>query len=172
MRISVTVTYLELRPDDPQRLKPDLPDGIALRRMPTPQPEVNRFLYATVGAAWGWVDRLVWSPAQWEANVRRDGFETWLLQEEGSIAGYFELEPAARGDGLNLAYFGLMPGYLGKGLGGALLSRAIQRAWARGASRLTVNTCTLDHPGALANYQARGFRAVRAVTYEKEMPAP
>jgi hypothetical protein len=32
-------------------------------------------------------------------------------------------------------------------------------------SRVWVHTCTLDHPGALANYQARGF-AIYKVEHE------
>lgn len=166
----VTVTYLELRPEDPQNLHAGLPDGFALRKMAIPQPEVNRFLYATVGADWFWTDRLETPIAAWARRVGSPGFETWLLQEEGSIAGYFELEPDG-GDALELAYFGLMPAYAGRGgLGGPLLSAAVRRAWERGARRLTVNTCTLDHPAALANYRARGFRVLRAETRERTLP--
>src|SRR5438034_8495738 len=34
----------------------------------------------------------------------------------------------------------------------------ISRAWAKGARRVWVHTCSLDGPTALANYQGRGFR--------------
>jgi GNAT superfamily N-acetyltransferase len=57
-----------------------------------------------------------------------------------------------------LSYFGLLPPFLGQGIGGALLTAAIERAWAMDARRVWVHTCTLDHPAALRNYQARGFR--------------
>lgn len=44
------------------------------------------------------------------------------------------------------------------GFGGGLLSHAITSAWEwPGTRRVWVHTCTLDHPSALQNYQARGF---------------
>ena len=58
--------------------------------------------------------------------------------------------------------------YLGQGLGGGFLSLAIEQAWNWGAERVQVNTCSLDHPGALANYQARGFSIYK--TLEKHCP--
>ena len=61
----------------------------------------------------------------------------------------------------DLAYFGLVPEAVGTGLGSWLLKTAILTAWARpGTQRLTVNTCTLDHPRALAQYQRMGFTPV------------
>ncbi|MEX1019795.1 MAG: GNAT family N-acetyltransferase [Litorilinea sp.] len=59
---------------------------------------------------------------------------------------------------VEIAYFGLLPAFVGQGIGGLLLSTAIQRAWAWQAQRVWVHTCTLDHPNALQNYQARGLR--------------
>ena len=41
---------------------------------------------------------------------------------------------------------------------------AIVAAWCVGANKLTVNTCTLDHPKALGLYQRAGFVPVRQVT--------
>jgi GNAT superfamily N-acetyltransferase len=65
---------------------------------------------------------------------------------------------------VEIAYFGLLPHAVGTGQGGALLSAAVERAWEMGASRVYVNTCTLDHPRALENYQKRGFRLFREET--------
>jgi hypothetical protein len=55
-------------------------------------------------------------------------------------------------------------------LGGPLLSRAVEEAWAMETSRLWVHTCSLDHPGALANYLARGFKVFREETFPKRLP--
>ena len=35
---------------------------------------------------------------------------------------------------------------------------ALDDAWEVAGRRVWVHTCSLDHPSALANYQARGFR--------------
>jgi len=55
----------------------------------------------------------------------------------------------------------LLPEFIGRRLGGALLTSAIQQAWSRSGgvapNRVWVHTCNRDHPQALANYQARGM---------------
>ena len=45
-----------------------------------------------------------------------------------------------------------------------MLSRALHPAWALRPERVWVHTCTLDHPAALANYEARGMRIYRTGT--------
>ena len=168
MKREVSITYLELQSAVPSPTDV-APEGVELRKTDTEQPELNRFLYTAVGGDWYWIDRLPWDYGDWEKVLRQDGYETWILLKEGSIAGYFELEKKPAGE-YEIAYFGLLPQYLGRGLGRYLLSRAVQRCRELGAVRVTVNTCTLDHPGALQNYIARGFQPVRTVTVLKELP--
>jgi len=70
--------------------------------------------------------------------------------------GYFEL--LRHGDGsVEIAYFGLVRAFIGNGIGGYMLHRAVEEAWAMGATRVWLHTCTLDSPSALPNYTARGF---------------
>ncbi len=180
----VTITYLELplegRADAaptvllpgtaPALAAPRFPAAYALRRCPRAQPELNRFLYTAVGGPWYWTDKLEWTWAQWEALLGQPGYETWILTEGGSIAGFFELEPREGGAVVDLALFGLLPAYTGRGLGRPLLEAAIARAGALGARTCTVNTCTLDHAAALPNYLARGFRVVRTAVTQKDVP--
>ena len=59
----------------------------------------------------------------------------------------------------NISYFGLMPEAVGRRLGSFFLYHSVMNAWATGIARLTVNTCTLDHPRALPLYQRLGFTA-------------
>jgi GNAT superfamily N-acetyltransferase len=75
-----------------------------------------------------------------------------------ALAGYSELR-RDRESGIEIAYFGLLPEWIGRGLGGALLTGAIEGAWRMepNPSRVWVHTCNRDHPQALANYQARGM---------------
>src|SRR5262249_46670039 len=129
----------------------------------------NRFLYTAVGGDWYWTDRLPWTYRQWRQYLERPELETWVLSVGGVPAGYFELKAQA-GGGIEGAYFGLLPALVGGGLGGHLLTAAVERGWARGARRVWLHTCTLDHPQALANYRARGFRVYRVETEVKEEP--
>ena len=61
-------------------------------------------------------------------------------------------------DATLLAYFGLVPDFIGRGMGRFFLDATIQLAWeVFPADRLIVRTCTLDHPAALPLYQKCGF---------------
>jgi len=68
---------------------------------------------------------------------------------------------------VEIAYFGLVPQFIGRGLGGPLLTRTLEEAWKLGPNRVWVHTCTLDHVAALANYKARGM-----VVYEAKITRP
>ncbi len=71
---------------------------------------------------------------------------------------------------MEIVYFGLLPQFVGQGLGGHLLTEAVERAWQMDARRVWVHTCNLDHPAALKNYQARGFKLYQTIEKMKEIP--
>lgn len=123
----------------------------------TRNPQINKQLYNLVGADWKWVDKADWSDNQWRLYVQNDSLKTFIAYLERETAGYYELlaHPDAS---VEINYFGLAPGYIGKGYGGHLLTHAVKSAWEWPAQRVWLHTCTLDHPHALQNYLARGFR--------------
>jgi GNAT superfamily N-acetyltransferase len=170
MRREIEVYYLEMTSPADLRPSPAHAAGLRVERARIPCPELNRFFYTAVGGDWYWIDRLEWTYGQWLAWLGRPELETWIGYFEGTPAGYFELErqPGAH---VELAYFGLLPGFLGRGIGGPLLTAAVERAWEMDASRVWVHTCSLDAPAALRNYQARGFRLYKTETIGKELPA-
>ena len=86
------------------------------------------------------------------------------LDDERRRASFAEARPALddeRRRSVEIAYFGLMPGFIGRGLGATLLAAAVRRGWALPAARVWLHTSSHDHPNALANYLARGFRIYR-----------
>ncbi len=165
----VTTTHLEmthraqLRPAKPARA------ALQLLRAEFPCPELNRFLYTAVGARWTWHSRLRWSRARWLAYLDRPELETWVAYVSGTPAGYFEVERQDDGN-VEIVYFGLLPSFIGKGLGGQLLTAAVTRAWDVGAKRVWLHTCDLDHPRAIANYQSRGFRVFKVESKVEQIP--
>jgi GNAT superfamily N-acetyltransferase len=165
---TVTTTSLEMTARAELRLAATDVRPYQLVRVEIPCPELNRCLYAAVGARYCWYSRLGWDYARWLAYLQGP-VETWVAYVAGTPAGYFELERQAQGD-TELAFFGLMPSFVGKGLGGGLLTDAIARAWDAGATRVWVHTCDLDHPHALRNYEARGFRVFKVVTDVQNVP--
>jgi GNAT superfamily N-acetyltransferase len=141
-----------------------------------PAPSLSRYCYLEVGGPWNWVDRVGWDDDAWRRWVARPGHELWTCWVDGVLAGYFELDAAdpspgsppdrwdpgrsgpGRSGSVELAYFGLTAPFQGVGLGGWLLTKALQQAWSRGGTdRVWVHTCSLDGPAALANYEARGL---------------
>lgn len=133
-------------------------------------PELNRFFYSTIGGSYFWLDRRPWTLAQWASYLADESaVETWVLAVAGVPAGYVELgrRPDAT---VEIAYFGLLPQFVGSGLGSLLLTKACSRAFAMGAGRVILNTCDLDHPHALTNYMARGFRVSFKEVKRKEVP--
>jgi GNAT superfamily N-acetyltransferase len=169
--VSVNVTTYHLEMLSPAELRPKRLDraGLALGLVPRPMPELNRFFYTAIGGDWYWTDRLPWTYERWLEFLDRPEVQTWVLAADGVPAGYFELEKQP-GENVEIAYFGLLPQFVGQGLGGHALTVCIERAWAMAARRVWVHTCTLDHPSALANYQARGMRLFKEETEAKDLP--
>jgi GNAT superfamily N-acetyltransferase len=168
VRFDVTTWSLEMT-DRAQLCPAPEPDlEVDLVQARNPSPELGRFLYSAVGGSWYWIDRLAWTDEQWAERL--GAVETWVAYVDGRPAGYYELDPTVAGE-VEIAYFGLLPAFIGRGLGGWLLSRAIERAWQLAPRRVWVHTCTLDAPPALRNYQARGMRIFKEETVIQELPA-
>lgn len=166
---SVTTWYLEQT--DPAQLRHarvPQPEPLILQAQ-APLPELNRFLYTAVGGDWHWIDRLGWNRERWRRHLDRAEVQTWVLHERGTPAGYVELE--RQGNDVEIAYFGLIPAFIGRGRGGHLLSVGIEKAWAMDAKRVWVHTCSLDGEHALTNYQARGMTLYKTETVDKDVGA-
>ena len=155
----VRTTYLELPADAPLRAPVRTRPDYQVRQAAAASPEFNRFLYTAVGWRWNWNSRLQWTYARWQAYLSTAGLETWAGYVDGTPAGYFELcpGPANSGEGVEIVYFGVLPAFVGRALGGYLLCDAVRRGRKIGTGRVWLHTCTEDHPHALANYRARGF---------------
>ena len=154
--MTVTRTYLELT--DPCAFRPAWADEPTVRvdRVEDCPASFYRFLYAEVGRAYGWQDRLAWPDDLIRRHLAQIGLSVWVMWVRNAPAGYFELR-VERDGSAEIAYFGLLPEYVGRGLGKHLLSVAVLRAFELGARRIWLHTCTLDAPAALPNYRNRGF---------------
>lgn len=161
--VPFTVTYLEMT-EAPERTPPPLPEGVRLERAIDPPVWFFLSLYDVVGREYEWQDRFEQAetdPEALQAFVRDPEVVIWTAYANGYPQGFFQLDWREAGT-CDLAYFGLVPQAIGRGLGRALLETAVATGWSRPeTTRMTVNTCTLDHPRALALYQKLGFRPIR-----------
>ena len=165
----VTRTYLEMTSPEELRTvaRPEPPPRIEeVRQCPV---SFFRYLYAEVGRAFHWTDRLVWSDETVREYLASPDVSLWLMTWQAAPAGYFELK-RHEDDSVEVAYFGLLPEYIGRGWGKHLLVEAVRAAWALRPQRVWLHTCTLDHPAALPNYMQRGFRQVRQENYTVDVP--
>jgi GNAT superfamily N-acetyltransferase len=163
----VTITYLQMfsppvQPDLP------LPEPITVMRSRQPTPSFYRFLYAAVGAGWHWLDRRNWSDEQLRVVLHRPEVEVWVLYYAGTPAGYSELVWVDQE--VNVSYFGLMPEFVGKGLGRLWLGWTLHQAWRKSPRRVWLHTCDLDHPAALPLYQKLGLQAYDELVEMRDVP--
>jgi ribosomal protein S18 acetylase RimI-like enzyme len=178
MNAETKTTYtLEMRsPNDLRPVRVSLP-GLRIERMQISLPEFNKFLHTVVGHDYRWGGRSNWGKDEWTAYVRRDNLHTWVAYIDGTPAGYCEMEKAPEGD-VEIKSFGLLHAFIGRGLGGHLLTAAVELAWApiedggMGATKVWLHTCTHDHPHALNNYTARGFRVCKTEVEPANAPIP
>ena len=179
---ALVTTYLQMRTPDELRTanRASRSETFEIRELNSPNWKFNREMYFKVGEKWNWTDKRPWTDDQWKEYASDLSLRTFAAYFGGQIAGYYELKRTSDGGHpqsgretqiveqkakaeIEIAYFGLLPDFIGRGLGGVLLTSAIESAWSwlPAPTRLWVHTCNRDHPAALANYQARGFQIYR-----------
>jgi GNAT superfamily N-acetyltransferase len=165
----VTRTYLELQ--SPGQFRPAFgthPD-ITVAYVPAPAPGLYRQCYRSVGEAYHWRDRWDWTDEEIRAHLAAPAITFFLARRRDVLAGYYELRQVPEDHSVEVAYFGVAPAEIGRGLGKHLLSCAVRDAWALGPVRVWLHTCTLDHANALPNYLARGFVPYKREEYEVDL---
>ncbi|HUN32093.1 MAG TPA: GNAT family N-acetyltransferase [Trebonia sp.] len=162
------VTYVEMTAPDQLSPAASVP-GLSLSQVDRGSPVIPGIL-ARIGAPYGW-KRASWTEREWaEWFPEHPDRMFWILWLEGKPAGMVCYQPHP-GE-MEIETFGLLPEFVGQGLGGFALTLAVRQAWqlAPSASRVWLHTSSLDHPHALPNYHRRGFRTFR--TEEASGPTP
>ena len=155
-KLYTVITHLAMESPPEQAPPPPPAPGIALqRRRDMPVADYLR-LYHAIGDDWLWWSRLTWDESKLAANLTSNETEVYVAEADSEEIGLIELNLRPKPD-IELRYFGLIPSWVGKGLGGWLLAHALAAAGRHRPRRMILNTCTLDHPAALAFYQKYGF---------------
>ena len=155
--VSTVVTHLEMtaKPNTPTLPHPTM--KIALMRAQKPTISFYRYLYDGIGEAWLWYERRIMSDRDLASIIHDEEVEVYVLYVGGVPAGLGELDRRFKMD-IELAYFGLLPEFIGRRLAPYFLRWLIDQAWTYEPDRFLVHTCDLDHPRALPLYQRAGFR--------------
>lgn len=166
--VEVTTWYLDYQGAAMEL--PKWPDDITLIESKIASPDLSQFLFCAVGHHWRWFSRLSWTYQQWLDYLTAGNVRTWVLYQQGCPAGFVELRKD-QDDGVELKFFGLLPAFIGQGLGAQLAQAAIALAQQWQARKVWVHTCSEDHPSALKTYQQAGFVITQTVQELEEMPA-
>src|SRR5262249_20627124 len=164
----VKVFYLEMLAHVRGAVSPPR-EGLSVIRARSPTLAYYRFLYNTVGRPYHWLSRARLSDVELAALLADPLDEVHVLFVDGVPAGFAELDRRVAGE-VELVQFGLMPEFIGRGLGKWFLQWAVDRAWSYDPRRLWLHTCTLDHPAALPNYLKAGFAVYKEQVIQREVP--
>lgn len=119
--------------------------------------ELYMYLQNTIGAPYNWVERQAMTQEQVMAQINHPEVDVLLFYVDEELAGFGELDRRSS-DSLELKFFGLLPQFIGKGLGQYFLDRVVRYAWSYRPQRVWLHTDTDDHPRAITVYQNAGFR--------------
>ena len=149
----IEVQYLRLGAAPPA--KAACQDGLDIRRE---RLGVDDYLalYRAVGAPWRWDQRLRMPAAELAAYLSSEDCLIEVLHVESRAAGFCEFDRAGF-PSAQLMNFGLLPAFMGRGYGRALLHRALAGVFADGGTAVHLHTDEWDHPAALALYLQAGF---------------
>lgn len=156
-KLELVTTRLELRATPRHPRVSIMGRTLALVHAKRPPLHFYRYLYDTVGSPYLWWQRREIDDEALAAIVHDERVEILVLQVDGVPAGFAELDRRRTGE-VALVYFGLMPEFVGQGLGLPFLGRVMEHVWqGDDVERVIVHACSTDHPRALMVYQRLGF---------------
>ncbi len=156
--VPVKTAYLEMKAR-PMADPIPIPPACEVKKWEKPGTAEYRRLFAAVGGEWGWSGRLLLPEDGLRKILAKETNEIHLLYSRCRVAGFAELDRGHEPQ-VEISYFGLLPEFIGKGLGRFFLDWAVRRAWEGGTERVWLHTCEYDHPKAMAAYLKAGFSVV------------
>lgn len=165
--VDITVFYLEMfAPLD--RSVPTPRDGLTVIHAQSPTVPYYRSLYDAVGSEYYWLSRRKLSDAELAAIIDDPMNDLHVLHVEGTPAGFAELDRRQPNE-VELVQFGLLPDFIGQGLGKWFLQWSIDKAWSHQPKRFWLHTCTLDHDAAVPTYKKAGFVQYKQEAIRREL---
>ena len=168
-KLRMVITYLEMRQPKHFERESSRNENLSIIRAHNPHTGFYRYLYNAVGKDWLWYERNELSDTELEKIIHHPDVRVYVLYLNGTPAGYGELDFRIV-DEVEIAYFGLIPEYIGRGLGSYFLRHLVETAWNESPNRVWVHTCNFDSPNAISVYQITGFSPYRQETKIIEDP--
>jgi len=169
--------YIEMRapPTDDMPLPPM--KDLSIKRHTTISTSHYRYLYWAIGRNWDWYGQLLVPEDELSDYLSDPGVEIHVLYKKNIPVGMVDIDRRDPTD-VELLVFGIVDGFVGKGLGRYFIRWATRQAWGMHPTddlsgdtftpetpdRIWLHTCELDHPAALPNYKNAGF-----VVYDEQV---
>jgi GNAT superfamily N-acetyltransferase len=153
--IPVRTWYLETK-IPPQGSPPEFDLEVNIVRAVKPTISFYQFLYKEVGKGLSWYNRLLMFDDELLKIIHDEKVEIYVLWVNGVPAGFCELDYRKPAE-VEIAYFGIMPEFRGRGLGPRFLQWNLHKTWSHNPSRVWLHTCELDGKAAMPMYLRAGF---------------
>jgi len=170
------VSHLEMT--SPHQLRATATGSLTLRQVSTRDTDKIKTMHDRVASPHGWMS-LAWSPERWREFLARPGVTTWLPSVDGDEPVGFVAVQAQAGGEVEIEFFGLVPEFTGRGLGGSLLTAVTEAAWrlptlgdTPKVRRVWLRTSSHDHQNALRCYQNAGYELFHVEERERELITP
>ena len=165
--VPATVYFLEMH--ESKQAPVPMP-GTNFELLPRPITAIAyRKLYYGVGEKWHWLDRMVMPDDELLEKINAPNTDIFVFTANNETAGYIEF--VKEKEFVEIQYFGLLPGFIGKGFGKYFLQWVVAKAWSYHPKWIQLNTCSLDHPNALSVYKNAGFKEVSTAIQQRKMLA-
>jgi GNAT superfamily N-acetyltransferase len=165
--VDVTVFYLEMHAPSGRSVSAPR-DGLTVVHAQLPTVPYYRSLYDAVGSEYYWLSRRKLSDAELATIIHDPLNDLHVLHVDGTPVGFAELDRRQPNE-VELVQFGLMPDFIGQGLGKWFLQWTIAKAWSHQPRRFWLHTCTLDHDAALPTYKKAGFNQYKQEDIRREL---
>jgi GNAT superfamily N-acetyltransferase len=153
--IPVRTWYLETK-IPPQGSPPAFDLEVNIVHAVKPTISFYQFLYKEVGKGLSWYNRLLMFDDELLKIIHDEKVEIYVLWVNGVPSGFCELD-YRKSNEVEIAYFGIMPEFRGRGLGPRFLQWNLHKAWSHNPSRVWLHTCELDDKAAMPMYLRAGF---------------
>ncbi len=130
--------------------------------------DINQYLeiyYEIGGKQWDWSERILLSTNKLRHKLNESFREIYYYFKDDILIGYFELDLSKKET--EIVYFGILPDYIGKGTGRAMMNTVFEIAKNHNIKTLMLHTCSADSPQALAFYKKMGFELYKQTKEEQ-----
>ena len=111
-------------------------------------------IYNAIGESYRWSGRLIISKEKVIEILTSKTTEIYYNYINDELVGYFEFDLSVNAE---IIYFGLMPTFIGKGIGKKMMYNALDILKSKDIDKVMLHTCSLDHKNALIFYKKCGF---------------